>query len=87
MGTPGKVKWRQLKMQSPASTTVGKTSRSIFWTLFSAIQSVGKSVLAMSQALTSTMQKCQAGMEKIAKDMTNPAPTISQNAGLKKEDA
>ena len=56
-------------MQSPASTTVGKTSRSIFWTLFGAIQSAGAAVLAMSQALTSTMQKCQAGMEKIAKDM------------------
>jgi hypothetical protein len=56
-------------MQSPASTTVGKTSQSIFWTLFGAIQSAGAAVLAMSQALTSTMQKCQAGMEKIAKDM------------------
>ena len=74
-------------MQSPASTTVVKTSRSIFWTLFSAIQSVGGAVLAMSVAVTSTMQKCQAGMEKIAKDMNNPASVSSQNVAPKKEDA
>ena len=74
-------------MQSPASTTVGPRSRGLFWTLFNAIRSAGAAVLAMSQALTSTMQKCQAGMEKIAKDMNNPAPTISQNAANKKEDA
>jgi len=63
-------------MQLPASTTVGKTSQSIFCTLFGAIQSVGAAVLAMSQALTSTMQKCQAGMQKIARDM---ARTESEN--------
>ena len=87
MGIPAKVKWKHLKMQSPVSTTVGKTSRSIFWTLFGAIQSAAAAVLAMSQALTSTMQRCQVGMEKIARDMTNPAPTISQNVAPKKEDA
>ena len=74
-------------MQSSASTTVGKTSQSIFWTLFGAIQNAGAAVLAMSQALTSTMQKCQAGMEKIAKDMNNPASVNSQNVAPKKEDA
>ena len=67
-------------MQSPASTTVGNRSRSIFWTLFGAIQSAGAAVLAMSQALTSTMQKCQAGMEKIRKDMKKTsAQTESDN--------
>ena len=86
MGTPGKVKWRQLKMQSPASTTVGNRSRSIFWTLFGAIQSAGAAVLAMSQALTSTMQKCQVGMEKLAKDMNKPAPINSQNVAPKKDE-
>ena len=74
-------------MQSSASTTVGKTSQSIFWTLFNAIRSAGAAVLAMSQALTSTMQKCQVGMEKLAKDMTNPAPVKPQNVAPKKEDA
>ena len=74
-------------MQSPASTTVGNRSRSIFWTLFNAIQSVGGAVLAMSVAVTSTMQKCQVGMEKLAKDMTNPAPVKPQNVAPKKEDA
>ena len=73
-------------MQSLASTTVGNRSRSIFWTLFGAIQSAGAAVLAMSQALTSTLQKCQEGMGKIAKDMTNPAPTISQNVAPKKDE-
>jgi hypothetical protein len=73
-------------MQSPASTTVGKTSQSIFWTLFGAIQNAGAVVLAMSQALTSTMQKCQAGMEKIARDLNKPAPTISQNVAPKKDE-
>ena len=73
-------------MLSRASTGAAKTSQSIFWTLFSAIQSVGKSVLAMSQALTSTMQKCQAGMEKIAKDMTNPAPVKTQNVAANKKE-
>jgi hypothetical protein len=87
MGIPAKVKWKHLKMQSPVSTTVGKTSRSIFWTLFGAIQSAGAAVLAMSQALTSTTQKCLAGMEKIAKDMNNPASVKKQNVGPKKEDA
>ena len=74
-------------MRSTVSTAAGNRSRSIFWTLFNVIQNAGAAVLAMSQALTSTMQKCQAGMEKIAKDMNNPAPTISQNAANKKEDA
>ena len=73
-------------MRSPASTTVGNRSRSIFWTLFGAIQSAGAAVLAMSQALTSTMQKCQVGMEKLARDMNNPAPTISQNVAPKKDE-
>ena len=67
-------------MQSTASTTVGNRSRSIFWTLFGAIQSAGAAVLAMSQALTSTMQKCQAGMEKIAKDMKH-TESDNKNAG------
>ena len=74
-------------MQSPASTTVGKTSQSIFWTLFRAIQNAGAVVLAMSQALTSTLQKCQEGMGKIAKDMTNPASVNSQNVAQKNEGA
>ena len=73
-------------MQSPASTTVGNRSRSIFWTLFGAIQSAGAAVLAMSQALTSTMQKCQAGMEKIARDMNNPASVDSQNVASEKDE-
>ena len=74
-------------MQSSASTTVGQRSHGLFWTLFGAIQSAGAAVLAMSQALTSTMQKCQVGMEKLARDMNNPAPVISQNVAQKKEDA
>ena len=67
-------------MQSSASTTVGKTSQSIFWTLFGAIQNAGAAVLAMSQALTSTMQKCQQGMEKIAKDMKANTESHNENA-------
>ena len=67
-------------MQSPASTTVGQRSHGLFWTLFNAIRNVGDVVLAMSQALTSTMQKCQAGMDKIAKDMKKTsAQTESDN--------
>ena len=73
-------------MLSSASTSAAKTSSSIFWTLFNAIASAGAAVLAMSQALTSTMQKCQVGMEKLARDMNNPAPTISQNVAPKKDE-
>ena len=73
-------------MQSPASTTVGQRSHGLFWTLFHAIQSAGAAVLAMSKALTSTMQKCQAGMEKIARDMNNPASVDSQNVASEKDE-
>ena len=61
-------------MLSRASTGAAKTSQSIFWTLFSAIQSAGAAVLVMSKALTTTMEKCQAGMEKLAKDLKNRPP-------------
>ena len=60
-------------MQSGASTTAGQTSRSIFWTLFAAIQNVGMGVLAISRRLTSTLENCQEGMAKIAKDLKNPS--------------
>jgi hypothetical protein len=56
-------------MLSSASTSAAKTSQSIFWTLFGAIQSVGAAVLVMSQALTTTMENCQKGMQKIAEDL------------------
>ena len=56
-------------MLSSASTSAAKTSQSIFWTLFRAIHNVGKIVHVMSQALTTTMENCQKGMQKIAEDL------------------
>ena len=73
-------------MRSTASATVGNRSRSIFWTLFNVIQNVGGAVLAISNQLTSTMQKCLVGMEKLANDLNKPAPVNSQNVAPKKED-
>ena len=74
-------------MQSTASTTVGNRSRSIFWTVFSVMQNVAGAVVAMSQAITSSMQKCQVGMEKLARDMNKPASVNSQNVAQKNEGA
>ena len=86
MGIPANVKWKQLEMLSSAPKSAAKTSSSIFWTLFGAIASAGAAVLAMSQALTSTLQKCQEGMGKIANDLNKPASVKAQNVASEKDE-